>query len=155
MWHKSSVVAALGLSCSTALGILVPQPGMEPTSPALQGGFLIIGPEEGLPRWLNGKESTCQCRRHRRLRFDPWVGKFLWRRKWQPTLVFLLEKSHGQSSLVNYSPWGHKESDRTERLSAHAWTVREVLLAVLNAFHISSHLPYSALFAGTFITLIL
>ena len=56
---------------------------------------------------------------------------------------------------MNYSPWGHKESDRTERLSAHAWTVREVLLAVLNAFHISSHLPYSALFAGTFITLIL
>ena len=54
--------------------------------------------------------------------------------------LFLLEKSHGQSSLVDYSPRGHKESDRTERLRAHAWTVREVLLAVLSAFHISSHL---------------
>ena len=39
-----------------------------------------------LPRGLSGKESTCQCRRHG---FDPWVGKILWRRKWQPTPVFL------------------------------------------------------------------
>ena len=39
---------------------------------------------------------------------DPWVGKIPWRRKWQPTLVFLLGKSHGQRSLVGYSPWGHK-----------------------------------------------
>ena len=34
--------------------------------------------------------------------------------KWQPTLVFLPGKSHGQRSLVGCSPWGHKESDRTE-----------------------------------------
>ena len=40
-----------------------------------------------------------------------------WRRKWQPTRVFLPGKSHGQRSLEGYSPWGHKESDRTERLS--------------------------------------
>ena len=37
-----------------------------------------------------------------------------WRRKWQPTPVFLPEESHGQRSLVCYSPWGHKESDMTE-----------------------------------------
>ena len=37
-------------------------------------------------------------------------------RKWQPTLVFLPGKFHGQRSLVGYSPWGHKESDMTERL---------------------------------------
>ena len=43
-------------------------------------------------------------RRHRRFRFNPWVGKKLWRRKWQPTPVFLSEKSHGQRSLVGYSP---------------------------------------------------
>ena len=48
--------------------------------------------------------------------FDPWVGKIPWRRKWQPTPVFLPEKSHGWRSLVGYSPWGHKESDTTERL---------------------------------------
>ena len=39
------------------------------------------------------------------------------RRKWQPTPVFLPGKSHGQRSLVGYSPWGHKESDTTERLN--------------------------------------
>ena len=61
-----------------------------------------------LPWWLSGKESTSQCRRRR---FDPWIGKILWRRKWQPTPVFLPEKSHAQRSLVRDSPWGHKESD--------------------------------------------
>ena len=34
--------------------------------------------------------------------------------KWQPTPVFLPGESHGQRSLVGYSPWGHKESDTTE-----------------------------------------
>ena len=34
-----------------------------------------------LPRWLSGKESTCQCRRHRRHGFHPWVWKISWRRK--------------------------------------------------------------------------
>ena len=44
----------------------------------------------------------------------PQVGKIPWRRKWEPTLVFLPGKSHGQRSLEGYSPWGHKESDMTE-----------------------------------------
>ena len=43
----------------------------------------------GLPTWYNGKESTCQCRRHGRRRFDPWVGKIPWRRDRLPTPVFL------------------------------------------------------------------
>ena len=47
---------------------------------------------------------------------QPWVGKTPWRRKWQPTPVFLLGKSHGQRSLMGYSPWSRKESDTTERL---------------------------------------
>ena len=54
----------------------------------------------GLPWWLSGKESPCQCRRHR---FDPWIGKNPWKRKWQPTPVFLPGKYHGQRSLVGYS----------------------------------------------------
>jgi len=59
-------------------------------------------------------QSVClQCRRPR---FDPWVGKFPWRRKWQFTPVLLPGKSHGQRSLVGYSPWGRKESDTNERL---------------------------------------
>ena len=56
----------------------------------------------GLPRWLSGKESACQCRR---CGFNPWVWKIPWSRKRQPTPVFLPEKFHGQRSLVDYSPW--------------------------------------------------
>ena len=41
----------------------------------------------------------------------------VWTRKWQPTPVFLLGKSHGQKSLVGYSSWGHKESDTIEWLN--------------------------------------
>ena len=52
-----------------------------------------------------------------RPRFDPWVGKILWRREWQPTLVFLPREFHGQRSLAGYSPWGRKELDTTEQLS--------------------------------------
>ena len=52
---------------------------------------------------------------------DPWVRKIPWRRKWQPTPVFLLGESHGQRSLVGYSPWGHKESDTTEQLNHTHW----------------------------------
>ena len=67
-----------------------------------------------LLRWLNGKESACQ---YRRCGFAPWVRKISWRRKRQPTPVFLPGKSLGQRSLVSYSLWGRKESDTTERLS--------------------------------------
>ena len=49
----------------------------------------------GLFRWHNGKESPCQRRRHKRCGFHLWVGKMPWRRKWQPTPVFLPGKSHG------------------------------------------------------------
>ena len=59
-------------------------------------------------RWLSGKELVCQCRRHKRHRFDPWVGKIPWKRKWQPIPVFLPGKFHGQRNLAGYSSWGHK-----------------------------------------------
>ena len=68
----------------------------------------------GLPWWFSGKESTCKCRR---CGFNPWVGKISWRKKWQPTPIFLLGKSHGQRSLACYTPWGHKRivlSHKTE-----------------------------------------
>ena len=66
------------------------------------------------PRWLSGKESTCQCGRHRRRGLHPWVGKNPWRRAWQPIPVFLPGESYGQRGLAGYSPWGCKESDTTE-----------------------------------------
>ena len=55
----------------------------------------------GLPRWLSGKESTCQCRR---CGLDPWDGRVPWRRKWKSTPVFLPGKSHGQRNLVGCTP---------------------------------------------------
>ena len=58
---------------------------------------------KGLSQWLSGKESACQCRRHK---FDPWVRKIPWRRKWQPTPVFLPGKSHRQRSLAGYTVHG-------------------------------------------------
>ena len=68
----------------------------------------------GPPRWLSRKEYTCHCRRCKRYGFDPWIGKIPWRRKWQPTPVFLPGESHGQRSLKGNSPWGCKESDMTK-----------------------------------------
>ena len=47
------------------------------------------------------------------------LGRFSWRRKWQPTPVLLPGKLHGLRSLVGYSPWGHKESDMSELLHFH------------------------------------
>ena len=61
--------------------------------------------------------------------FDPWVRKIPWKREWQPTSVILPEKSHGERSLEGYSPWGHQESDMTERLSMY--TVPMAQVAVL------------------------
>ena len=52
---------------------------------------------------LVGKEPTCQWRRLKRFRFDPWVRKISWRRAWQPTPVFLPGESHGQRSLEGCS----------------------------------------------------
>ena len=53
--------------------------------------------------------------------YNPWVVKIPWRRKSQPTPVFLLGESHGQRSLAGCSPWGHIEWDMTERLSMHRY----------------------------------
>ena len=53
------------------------------------------------------------------------VGLIPWRRKWQLTPIFLPRKSHGQRILVDYSPWGHKESDRTEQLNMHTLSYKK------------------------------
>ena len=74
--------------------------------------------EVRIPGWLSGKEPSCQCRRHRRCGFDPWVRKISRRRKWQPTQV---GKSHGQRSLAA-TVRGVEESDTTEWLSMHPRT---------------------------------
>ena len=69
---------------------------------------------QATPGSTSGKEPTCQCKRHLRCEFDPWVGKIPWRRKWQPTPVFLPGEPHEQRILVGYSLWVRKELDTTK-----------------------------------------
>ena len=73
------------------------------------------GTMPGLPWWLSAKEFTCQCRRHR---FDPLARKIPWRKKWQPTLVFLLGKSHGLQSM-GLQRVGHNLA--TQQQQYNAW----------------------------------
>ena len=83
----------------------------------------------GFLRWCSGKEPSFQSRSCKRPRFGPWVRKILWRRKWQPAAVFLPGKSHGQRSLVGYSPGGRKELDAAESLSTYTCThSREIVV---------------------------
>ena len=65
------------------------------------------------PGGSDGKVSVCNAGD---LGLIPGWGRFPWRRKWQPTPVFLPGESNGRKSLVGYSPWGRKESDMTEQL---------------------------------------
>ena len=67
----------------------------------------------GLPSGTSGKELACQCSRHETGAQS--LGLTIpWRRAWQPTLAFLPRESHGQRSIVGYSPQGSKELDMTE-----------------------------------------
>ena len=70
------------------------------------------------------KNLPANAGRRKKCRFDPWVGKIPWRRKWQPTPVFLSGESYGHMSLAGYSPWGCKESNMTKMTehSAHVYS---------------------------------
>jgi len=70
-----------------------------------------------------GKESACNIGDTGDM-VGSLVRKIPWRRKWQLTPMFLPGKFYGQRSLVGYSPWGHKGSDMTERLSTQAFDER-------------------------------
>ena len=67
--------------------------------------FTLSSPCSWASQVVSGKESPCQCKG---CRLNPSVRKVPWRRKWQPTPVFLPGKSHGQRNLVGYNPWGHQ-----------------------------------------------
>ena len=79
----------------------------------------------GFPCGASGKEPACQRKRHKRLGFNPWVRKIPWRKAWQPTPVFLTGESHGQKSLVGYSPRAYKDTDTVE-VTNHACTFGKV-----------------------------
>ena len=88
-------------------------------TPCLNLGLRNVGLiyMQGLPRWLNNKESTYQCRRRRRYGFDPWVGKISWRGKWKSTPGFLPVKS---PNLMDRGAWWapvHKVVNSQTRLS--------------------------------------
>ena len=76
-------------------------------------GDINSGPNthQELPCWPRQETICLQCTRPR---FDPWVGKILWRREWQPISIFLPGESHGQRSLAGYSPWCRKELGTAE-----------------------------------------
>ena len=78
-------------------------------------------PPQSFPGGSDSKASACNADRPG---FDPWVGKIPWRRKWQPTPVFLPGKSHGRRSLAGYSPWGRRVG-QTKRL--HSQPIRGFL----------------------------
>ena len=92
----------------------------------------------GLPRWHSSKESTCQRRRCKRHRFDPWVRKIPWSRKWNPTPIFLPGESQGQRSLavhgvtrsqtwlIVHTPL--KNSDVDHMLTSHSSSLIKCLL---------------------------
>ena len=94
---------------------------------------------EELPWWL------LQCRR---LVFDPRVSKIPWRRQWQCTPVFLPGKSHGQRSLVGYSPWGCKRDGHdwgTTQQQQHNIHLKGMILCkifFLTFFHHALYLEY-------------
>jgi len=74
---------------------------------------------DGASLWLRSKETTCQCSRHKSCMFNPWEGKTHWRRKWQPTPIFLPEKI----------PWtqepGRLQSMGSQR-TGHNWATEYV-----------------------------
>ena len=78
------------------------------------GLYLAFLPSD-VPGGSDGKDSACNAVN---LDLIPSLGTWvLWRREWQPTLLFLPREFHEQRSLVDYGPWGCKESDTTERLT--------------------------------------
>ena len=87
----------------------------------------------GVLRWLSGKEFACQAGDTGSI---PGLGRFHWRKKWQPTAVVLPGELHGQRSLTGYSPWGHRDLDKTERLIIAQYTYIEIEIDVYRDIHI-------------------
>ena len=126
-WKRVKANPLLGFSLDLDL--------INPQSPKRWLWLLVWGPRDprdpreilllplqsrGLLRWLSGKELTCQCRRRKRYGFHPWVRKFPWRKKWQPTLLFLPWKSHGQRGA--WPATVHRVAKCQRQLSDWAYT---------------------------------
>ena len=92
----------------------------------------------GLPWWLSGKESACQCGRHG---FNPWDGKILWIRKWQPSPVFSPGKSHGQRAwraiVHGVARVGHDLVNKQQQVLGTVSTQEECAKYLLNNIKMS------------------
>ena len=100
----------------------------------------------GVSGGSDGKVSACNAEDPR---FHPWIGKIPWRWAWQLTPTFLPGESHGQRSLVGYSPQGPKESNIAEHVISlsHMYLYMYKHTRILNSFcnllfYVS---PYNAL----------
>ena len=96
---KSSWTLCHSMDCSSPVSLIYGLPRQEYWS-AFPLCFYTCYFCDGFP----SSKEACQCRRYE---FDPWIGKILWRRKWQLTPVFLPGKSHGQRSLMGCKRVGH------------------------------------------------
>ena len=105
---------------TTSFKVLLPTTGPESSYAYILNTYKVPN-VRSFPGGTSGKEPACQCRRHKRCKFNPWVGKIPWRRAWQPTPVFLPGKSHGQRSLVGPHRVS-KSRTRLKRLSTHTHT---------------------------------
>ena len=83
--------------------------------------WLLI-PSYRLPRWLSGKEPNCQCWRDRQYRFNPWVGKIPWSRKWDSTPVFLSTWTEEPGRLQSIKSQGVSHGLVTEHTHKHTQT---------------------------------
>ena len=94
-----------------------------------------------------GKEATCQCRRHKKCRFDPLVGKIPWRRKWQPTPVFLPGEPQGQTSLEATVQRVAKSRTRLKRLKTaqHTYIYMPISKLLGSARH-KGHRVYDSIY---------
>ena len=85
------------------------------------------------------KKPTCRGRRHKGPRFNPWIRKIPWRRRWPPTLVFLPGKLRGQRTLVGDNPWGHRELDMADHSTDTSINVSTCLPTYLKSVNLHIH----------------
>ena len=98
-YHGTYTWAHLAIGYPTRL-----QPLAQPGCHSIPGSSTWPDRGGGLDKYLLiSKEPACQCRRYKRLGFDPWVRKIPWRRQWQPTPVFLPGEFRGQRNVAGYS----------------------------------------------------
>ena len=79
--------------------------------------WFALAPSLSFPGGASGKEPSCQCRRHKDWGLIPGLERSPGGGHGNPLQYSCLENPSGQRSLLGYSPWGHKESDTTEKLT--------------------------------------